>query len=108
MSESSTSNIKSLTTENFESEIAGGGTFIVDFWAQWCGPCMQQLPILEQFAGNAPEGVTVAKVNIDDEKEIAAKLGIRSIPTMIVFRNGEEINRHTGLAGPAQLAKLVE
>ncbi len=108
MSETTTSKIKTLTTSTFDSEIGNGDTYLVDFWAPWCGPCMQQLPILEQFADSEPKGVTVAKVNITDEPGIAEKLGIRSIPTMIVFRDGEEVLRHTGLAAPAQLAKLVE
>lgn len=104
----STESVRALTTAEFDAVVGEETTTLVDFWAPWCGPCQQQLPLLSQFAANAPEGVTVAKVNIDEEPTVAQKLGIRSIPTMIVFRNGQEVRRHTGVATPPQLAKLVE
>lgn len=70
---------------------------LIDLWATWCRPCQQQLPILEEVAKQAGEKVRVAKVNVDECHEVAEALGVASIPTLIVYRNGQETNRFVGV-----------
>lgn len=88
---------KHLTSENFEGEVlkAGNGeSVLVDFWAPWCGPCKMQGPIVEKMA---EEGFNVGKVNIDEELELASKYQVMSIPTLLVFKDGKEVERLVGL-----------
>lgn len=88
---------KHLTGENFEGEVlkAGNGeSVLVDFWAPWCGPCKMQGPIVEKMA---EEGFNVGKVNIDEELELASKYQVMSIPTLLVFKDGKEVERLVGL-----------
>lgn len=85
-----------LTTENFDQTIAEGTT-LVDFWAVWCGPCRMQSPVVEAFAEKHPE-VKVCKVNVDEEHALAVRFGVMSIPTLIVFRDGQQINHTVGLS----------
>jgi thioredoxin 1 len=80
---------------------------IVDFYADWCGPCKRLSPILDQFARETPN-VRVVKVNIDDSKKIAKKYRVRSVPTLMVFKEGAPVSHHTGLANKAELAKLLK
>ncbi len=80
--------VEKLSSENFSS-FTGNGTVLVDFWAPWCGPCQMQLPILDSVAKKVSSGVKVGKLNVEDSPEIAAKFGIFSIPTLIVFKNGK-------------------
>ena len=81
---------KDITDENFETEVLKGEKpTLVDFWAEWCGPCKQISPILEEIASNEDNKVTIAKINIDENPRVATDYGIRSIPTMLLFNNGE-------------------
>ena len=83
-------------------------TALVDFWSPRCGPCRMLAPILEQAAEETPDGTLVAKVNTDEEQELAARYGIMYIPTVISFRNGEELRRFTGLTNKEALLDLLK
>lgn len=89
--------VKHLTTQNFEEEVLkakSGESVLVDFWAPWCGPCKMQGPIVEKMAD---DGFLVGKVNIDEELELASKYQVMSIPTLLVFKDGKEVERMVGL-----------
>ncbi len=91
----------------FGEERFGSGLTVVDFWAPWCGPCRMQGPVLEQFADEHPE-IKVVKVNVDEERELASKLGIMSIPTLVVLKAGEPVETAVGFHDADELAELVE
>jgi thioredoxin 1 len=80
-------NIIHLTKETFDQTISSG-TVLVDFWADWCGPCRMLSPILDELAGKVGDKAVFAKVNVDEEQELAFKYGVSSIPTVLVFQNG--------------------
>ena len=86
----------SLNKDNFEKSIANG-VALVDFWAEWCGPCKMQLPIIEEFSGEMEGKATVGKVNVDEELELAQSFGIQSIPTLILFKDGKPVKKLVGL-----------
>lgn len=94
-----------LNQNNF-NETIGSGKVIVDFWAPWCGPCRAQAPILETLETEAP-GVKVAKVNVDDNEELAMRFGVRSIPTLIVFEEGEQKAKAVGTQSLDELKRLL-
>lgn len=85
-----------LTDKNFDQQLKGKKV-LVDFWAEWCGPCKMMAPTLNQLAEELGEKQVVAKLNVDDYQSIAQKYQIRSIPTMIIFDNGKEIDRVVGI-----------
>lgn len=81
---------------------------LVDFWAQWCGPCKNLGPVLEEIANENSEKVQIAKVNVDDFKELAANYGIRSIPTMLLFKNGQVQSTLVGNLPKSEIIKKIE
>ena len=85
-----------ITEANFDSETSRD-VILVDFWAPWCSPCRLQGPIIENVAAKMDGKAKVGKCNVDEEQELAARLGIRSIPTLIIFQNGREVERLIGL-----------
>lgn len=95
-----------LNTENFEETIKEGVT-LVDFWAEWCGPCKMQLPILGKVAEKAEGKAKICKLNVDDSPQVAAKFGIRSIPTLIVFKDGEVVKNFLGVQNEQTLSEAL-
>ena len=95
-----------LTEKTFDNVISGGIT-LVDFWATWCGPCRMQAPIIEELAEKYEGKFKVAKVDVDANPNIAARYGVMSIPTLIVFNNGEETARRVGVQSLNQLEAML-
>ena len=81
---------------------------LVDFWAPWCGPCRMVAPVLDELAGTYAERLTIAKVNTDDNQEVAGQLGVRGIPTLILFSGGREVERIVGALPKAALQARLE
>ncbi len=96
--------ITHLTTDTFDEEIGRAASpVLVDFWAEWCGPCKMIAPVLEELAGELDGQVAIAKVNVDDAPDIARRFEVMSIPTLIVFNEGEPAKRMVGAKGKAAL-----
>ena len=101
--------IKMLNTQEFETEVEqGSGLVLVDFWAPWCGPCLRIAPVLEELAGEYQGRVKVMKVNVDENRPVAEKFQITGIPTMILFKNGKEIDRVAGALDQTGLTQWVK
>lgn len=97
---------KILGKDNFNDTIANGVT-LVDFWAEWCGPCRMQLPILEEVSEEIGEKATVGKINVDHELELAQRFGVQSIPTLILFKDGEIIDKMVGVQAKETLVDKI-
>lgn len=95
-----------VTDANFEG-IIGDGISLVDFFAPWCGPCKAMSPIIEEIASEYPN-VKIGKMDVDENSETPTKLGIRSIPTLILYKNGEMIERKVGALSKDQLRSMIE
>jgi thioredoxin 1 len=94
----SSPNIITLTAENFDQEVLKSGTpVLVDFWAEWCGPCKMVAPILDELASEYDGKVKIGKVNIDDHQSLASEYGIRAIPTLLLFKAGQVADQIVGL-----------
>ena len=96
-----------LTSENFEQEVLQADkTVLVDFWASWCGPCKMLSPVIEEIADERSD-IKVGKVNIDEHPELAQKYGVMSIPTVLVIKDGEEVNKSVGAVPKKALLDLI-
>lgn len=96
-----------LNEQNFDGTIKDGVT-LVDFWAPWCGPCQQQIPILDELAEKITDGQKIAKCNVDDNSSIAARYGVQSIPTLLVFKDGEIVKQFVGVQQLSTLRDALE
>lgn len=99
--------ITHFTKDTFDASIAEGTT-LVDFWATWCGPCRMQAPILEELDGELNGAVKIGKVDVDSEMELAKRFRVMSIPTLLVFKNGELSSRAVGLQDIDKLREMVK
>jgi thioredoxin 1 len=97
-------NVSTLSDATFDEEIAGSSEpILVDFWAEWCGPCKMIAPVLDEIAEENPGKIKIAKLNVDDNPAIARRFDVMSIPTMIVFKDGQPDKRMVGAKGKGQL-----
>jgi len=101
-------NIKELSVANFDSSISEAGKpTVVDFWAPWCGPCKALTPILEEVAGELGDDALVCKVNVDENQEVAQRYGVRAIPTLLFFKDGEMVDQVVGLTSKEDLKQRL-
>lgn len=98
-----------LTNSNWEDQVLNSDKpVLVDFWAEWCGPCRMVGPVVEELAQEYDGKAVIGKVNVDEEQEISTKYGIRNIPTLLVFKNGEIVDKQVGVAPKNVLAGKID
>jgi thioredoxin 1 len=100
--------IKHTSDATFAQDIRGETPVLVDFWAEWCGPCRMIAPILEQVASEQADALRITKLNIDENPEMPARFGIMGIPTMILFQNGKPVERIVGFRPKPQLLAILQ
>ncbi len=106
---SDTAKTRHISEDDFRSEIEGGsGVALVDFWAEWCGPCRMLGPTIDEIAEEYDGRVIVAKMDIDTNQTVPAELGIQSIPTVLFFKDGELVHREVGLADKGRLTATLD
>jgi thioredoxin 1 len=99
--------LKILTDSNFDAEIKNGVT-LVDFWAEWCGPCRRIAPIVEELAGTYDGRASVGKMNVDENPSVPGRFMIRGIPTLLLFKDGQLADTLVGLAPKEDIARMIE
>ncbi len=97
-----------ITSSNYDEIVSSGKTVMIDFWAEWCGPCRMMSPIVDKFAEEYADKATVCKCNVDEEDDLTVKFGIRSIPTIIFVKNGEVADKQVGACSEADLRAKLE
>ena len=98
-----------ISDESFEADVLGSGTpVLVDYWAEWCGPCLQIGPALEEIAAEMDGQVTIAKLNIDDNPFTATKFGVRGIPTLMLFKDGQVAATKVGAVPKGKIVEWIE
>ncbi len=97
-----------ITSENFESLKSGNLPLVVDFWATWCGPCRTMGPIIEELSKEYEGRVIIGKCDVEENDDLAMDLGIRNIPTILFFKNGEQVDKVVGAVAKAKLSQAIE
>lgn len=97
-----------MTSENFDSLKNGSLPLVVDFWAEWCGPCKMISPIISQLAEEYDGRLVVGKCNVEESEELAAEYGIRNIPTLLFFKNGQLVDKFVGAANKVKLQEKFD
>jgi thioredoxin 1 len=101
--------IKQVSSDSFETDVLKADTpVLVDYWAEWCGPCKMIAPILDEVSRDYADKLEVAKVNVDENQEIASRYGIRGIPTLMLFRNGAVVATKVGALSKSQLTAFLD
>jgi thioredoxin 1 len=101
--------VTTLTNDNFQSEVKESDVpVLVDFYADWCGPCKMMAPVVEEIAGERDGKVKIAKVDCDQSGELAGQFGVSSIPTMVLFKGGEEVDRRVGASSKEDLLAWLD
>ena len=101
-------NIQNVDLSNFDELLGSDLPVLVDFWAPWCGPCRSLAPVIDELAQDYAGKLTVAKCNVDENQDLAMKYGVMSIPTLVVFKGGEEIHRMVGAAPKPKLTAEID
>ena len=97
-----------ITDANFEELLGTGKPMVVDFWAEWCGPCRMVSPIIDELAQEYEGRVTIGKMNVDENDDVVGRFGIRNIPTVIFFKNGEMVDKIVGATSKDKFKEKVE
>jgi len=97
-----------LTDSNFDQVINSEKPVLVDFWAEWCGPCKMIGPVVEELAGDYEGKAVVAKINVDENPQVTARFGVRNIPTLLVFKNGQVVDKQVGAVPKSVLSQKLQ